>query len=154
MSGHPLKRSRIGDNTRLPTHPLYVPEPARADCREREQIPAEKNLPTLDDFHHPRSGPSRNSFRSVDLHIARRRVIEYENNAESRRKRVRTDQAEGLSAHRYFRSISTSGNGSAQTRSSSMNVWINSHLPDSTRKTSKIFCMGLTIHKYETPCRA
>ncbi len=34
--------------------PTHDPKPARADCREREQIPAEKNLPKLDDFHHPR----------------------------------------------------------------------------------------------------
>ncbi len=32
-----------------PTHPT-IPNQPRADCREREQIPAEKNLPELDDF--------------------------------------------------------------------------------------------------------
>ena len=50
-----LKRSWIGDNIRSSTHPpFYDPEPDRADCREGEQIPAEKKFPKLDDFHHPR----------------------------------------------------------------------------------------------------
>ncbi len=35
-----------------PIHPT-IPNQPRADCREREQIPAEKNLPKLDNFHHP-----------------------------------------------------------------------------------------------------
>ena len=33
--------------------PPYAPEPAREYCRKGEQIPEEKNLPKLDDFHHP-----------------------------------------------------------------------------------------------------
>ena len=37
-----------------PTHPTLPTQP-RADCREGEQILAEKNLPKLDDFHRPSS---------------------------------------------------------------------------------------------------
>ena len=48
-----LKRSWICNNVRPSTHPPYAPEPARADCRKRELIPAEKNLPKLDAFYHP-----------------------------------------------------------------------------------------------------
>ena len=70
-----IKKSRIGDNTRVSTHPPYAPEPARAYCREGEQIPAEKNLPKLDDFHHPilRLGcnPPTLRFQTRPLQIAK-----------------------------------------------------------------------------------
>ncbi len=42
-----FKRSRIGDNTRVSTHPPYAPEPAREYCREGETKPCRKKSPEI-----------------------------------------------------------------------------------------------------------